>query len=141
MSEGKKGAGGRPKITTADFPSFWKEKLVSMGAEGCSDVEMRGFLNYICHETWERLLAEDAEFSETVKKARTACQIFWEKNGRLSLNDKDFSATLWYMNMKNRFGWSDKKEVKQTGTPPSVTLNVVPNKENADDSKDNTGTS
>ena len=104
---------GRLKITPADFPDDWEKGIIDLASEGASDVEIRGFLG-ICHETWVRLINEDQLFSETVKKARDLCRIWWEKNGRLNLETKDFSATLWYMNMKNRFGWADKQEVDHT---------------------------
>ena len=103
----------RPKITTDDFPENWENGIIELASQGASDVEIRDYLNGICHETWARLIEEDKEFSETVKKARLKCQVWWEKKGRLNLDEKDFSATLWYMNMKNRFGWADKQEVKQ----------------------------
>ena len=113
---------GRPKIQLSDFPKGWQKELIELGRVGASDVEMRGFLNCICHETWTRLIKEEPEFSETIKIASNACQVWWEKNGRLNLHDKDFSATLWYMNMKNRFGWADKREVDVTSKGDSVTM-------------------
>lgn len=124
---------GRPKLKLEDLPQNWQSELPAMGEQGCSDVELRNYLNGICHETWERLIKEEPQFSETVKIARLKCQVFWEKQGRINLSDKDFSPTLWYMNMKNRFGWSDKKEIKQTGTPPNIQLNVIPNKTASED--------
>lgn len=118
---------GRPKITTESFPEGWESELISIGEQGGSDVEMRAFLNGICHETWERLLREDSQFSETVKRARLLCQVWWEKNGRLNLDNKEFSYTGWYMNMKNRFGWKDKQEVAQDITSNGKDVGLVVN--------------
>lgn len=103
---------GRLKITTDEFPENWKDHVISLGEQGASDVEIRDYLNCICHETFTRLLREDEIFSETIKRARSKCQVWWEKNGRVNLESKEFNSTLWYMNMKNRFGWADKQETK-----------------------------
>lgn len=102
---------GRPKITTADFPEKWEKIVDSLYSQGASDVEIRVELD-ICHQTWDRLLKEDTEFAETIKKARQKCNAWWERKGRTELENDKFSSTLWYMNMKNRFGWADKQENK-----------------------------
>jgi len=117
---------GRPKIQLSDFPKGWEDAVIDLGSQGASDVEIRDYLNGICHETWTRLLDEEPHFSETIKKASLKCHVWWEKNGRLNLDNKEFSATLWYMNMKNRFGWADKQEIKQES------FNVTISKEDAD---------
>ena len=104
---------GRPKITLADFQENWKDEVLALASEGASEVEIRGLLN-ICNDTFYRLIEEDAVFSETIKKARENCRIWWEQKGRKNLENKEFSSTLWYMNMKNRFGWADKQEVDHT---------------------------
>lgn len=107
---------GRPKITLGDLPEEWKAKALTYYASGASDTEIRvNCLNGICHETWERLLAEEPEFSEAIKMGRDMSRAWWESNGRLNLENKDFSSTLWYMNMKNRFGWADKQQTELTG--------------------------
>jgi len=107
-------AGGRPKIMLSYLPENWKSKMITLAEQGASDVELRvTALDGICHETWIRLIAEEYEFSETVKRCGDKCRVWWEANGRCNLKDKDFNPTLWYMNMKNRFGWADKKEIKQ----------------------------
>lgn len=99
---------GRPKKTLDDLPANWKELADENYSQGGSDVELR--VEYdITHHTWDRLLKEEPEFLETIKTARQKCEAWWLKQGR-DIRDKDLNATLWYMNMKNRFGWADKSE-------------------------------
>ena len=102
---------GRPKITLNDLPEGWKEKTIELAKVGASDVEIRAeVLDCICHETWTRLIEEEPEFSETIKKAKLLCNLWWERKGRENLENGGFSYTGWYMNMKNRFNWKDKNE-------------------------------
>ena len=111
---------GRPPITLDKLPSDWKDKTIELATIGASDVEIRAeALDCICHETWTRLIKEEPEFSETVKKAKLLCNVWWEKNGRVNLENNAFSYTGWYMNMKNRFGWKDKTE--QSGETKTTT--------------------
>ncbi len=109
---------GRPKEKFTPWEG-WQDDILSLCKEGASDVEVRGLImeksvdrDTLHFDLWTRWLEEEAEFSETIKKGRELCQIWWEQNGRTNLKDGSFSATLWYMNMKNRFGWADKQEIK-----------------------------
>lgn len=117
---------GRPKLQLEDLPDNWKENMFELAKEGASDVELRvTALGGLCHETWTRLIQEEEEFSETVKKCGEECKVWWEKNGRVNLKSKDFNPTLWYMNMKNRFGWADKKEVKNEHSGEIKGINYI----------------
>ena len=115
---------GRLKIKLSELPKDWKEKALTLGKNGASDVEIRvEALGGICHETWTRLLKEEPIFSETIKKSRDFCKVWWQAQGRVNLKDKDFSPTLWYMNMKNRFGWRDRQDI--TSDNKAISINMV----------------
>ncbi len=114
---------GRPKITTEKFPDGWQEHIINEMSQGASRAEIYAWLN-IDKEVFTRLIEEDQEFSETIKSGERQSHAWWERKGRTELDNKDFSATLWYMNMKNRFGWRDKQETDITsgGQPIGVTV-------------------
>jgi hypothetical protein len=48
-------------------------------------------------------------------------EAWWEEEARRSLHDKEFQTALWFINMKNRFRWSDKTEVQVDG---NLSVNV-----------------
>ena len=101
---------GRP---TKYDPSMC-EIVVTLMAEGASRVEVCAELG-ICYETFQTYQEDHPEFSEAVKKGVQLCQAWWEREGRTNLKNKDFSYTGWYMNMKNRFKWTDRQEVEHSG--------------------------
>ena len=82
---------------------------MKLAREGASDVEIRAELG-ISDDLWYRWKKEEKEFSQTIKKANALCKAWWMKKGRKNLENRHFSPVLWYMNMKNRFGWKDKSE-------------------------------
>jgi len=91
-------------------------------------------INYIDNiisdkELAERLVKEEPEFSEAVKKGELLSRAWWERKGRINLENKYFNPTLWYMNMKNRFGWRDKQEIEHSGNAdsPVVVINAGSN--------------
>ena len=62
-----------------------------------------------------RWIDKHKSFSDSLKKAETYCQKWWEDRGHQMLNDKNLrqpQVTMWIFNMKNRFGWADKQEIK-----------------------------
>jgi len=106
----KKHPGGRPPKTINDLPDNWEENIINLSKEGMSEYEIRAELGITFH-LWYKLLENEKNlFSITIKKAQDLCQGWWMKQGRIALREKDFNSTLWYMNMKNRFGWKDKSE-------------------------------
>lgn len=109
-----KHAGGRPSKYK---PSMCKV-VVDLMSEGASKCEVCAELD-VCVDTIAEWCDEKGryfkpEFSLAVKKGLKLSQAWWERSGRKNLENKDFSYTGWYMNMKNRFGWTDKATVDHT---------------------------
>lgn len=105
--------GGRP----SKYDPKMLQVIEDMMKEGASKTEVCAKIG-ISHETMNQWCDStdenpyfNKEFSETVKKGQRLSEAWWEKNGRVNLENQKFNYTGWYMNMKNRFGWKDKQEV------------------------------
>lgn len=90
------------------------EVVIELMREGASQEEVIGSLD-ISKDTYYRWKEEHEEFSDAIKRGVRLSQTWWERQGRISLKDREFNYTGWYMNMKNRFKWADKQEVKNEG--------------------------
>jgi hypothetical protein len=121
---------GRPEKDLSLLWDNWYDDILELYSEGASDVEIKAM---ICQKTngkvrmsnslWDRWIEDYEEFSQTIKMGKLFSESWWNKNGRKNLENKDFNYTGWYMNMKNRFGWTDKisNDITSKGekiTPP-----------------------
>ena len=91
----------------------------------------------IARETFYRWIDEHPAFSNAVNEMRARSQAWWEKHGRLrTFDSKDFNATAFIFNMKNRFkdDWNDMQTVQHTGKVDGVILAPL---QPADDAPDN----
>lgn len=119
-----KNKGGRPKKTIESLHLNWKKIILDNMAEGASLEEIMTLLD-ISDRLYDRYMREEEEFSNTIKRGKQLSKAWWLKQGRLNLfsDPKSFSPTLWYMNMKNRFGWTDKQETNvNIQVPTSITI-------------------
>lgn len=91
------------------------DTVVALMAEGASKAEVCAELD-ISFETMNEWCKTNEVFSEAVKRGERLSEGWWQRHGRKQLENKDFNSTLWYMNMKNRFGWADKQENKTEHT-------------------------
>ena len=118
-------AGGRP-LETLDLEHGWHIKVLEMYRNGCSDVEVKAYIYELrgsfSNDLWDRWLRDEPEFSETVKMGKMLSEAWWHSKGRKSLENKDFNYTGWYMNMKNRFGWSDKHDIDHTTKGSAISV-------------------
>lgn len=111
----QKHPGGRPQKTIKDLPSNWKTIIEDNMKQGASKQEIKAKL-FISNDLFARLMREDKEFSETIKEYEQYSYAWWLTIARENLENKGFNAVLWYMNMKNRFGWKDKREIEHKNT-------------------------
>lgn len=109
---------GRPKEDLSSLPKDWYIEVLNEYKEGASDVEIKSLIynwrGKFSNDLWDRWIKEEPEFSETIKGGRMLSEAWWAKNGRKNLTNKDFNYTGWYMNMKNRFGWTDRTQTENT---------------------------
>lgn len=92
----------------------WKdefcEMLVKHMTKGNSFVTFGAIID-VTEETLHKWKREKPTFSESYKKGRLRSQLYWENLGKGQVigKFKGPSAT-WTFNMKNRFGWTDRRE-------------------------------
>lgn len=110
----EKNSVGRPQANL-NLPDGWEATVLELYQQGASDVEIKAQIiewrGSISNSLWNRWMKEEKKFSTTVKRGRILSAAWWEKKGRLNIDSKEFNSGLWFMNMKNRFGWADKKEI------------------------------
>ena len=70
---------------------------------------------------------KNEEFSDALKKGKDFSKGWWMSKGREALHVKGFNHGLWYMNMKNRFGWTDNQNIEHSVNPDknSIEIGVV----------------
>ncbi len=119
----KKNPVGRPKENPDDsLPKDWDKTILSLYEVGASDVEIKRWIyrqrGSFSNDLWERWNREHQKFSDTIKTGHMLAHAWWLECGRLNVMSVDapgsakINTGLWYINMKNRFGWADKVDNK-----------------------------
>lgn len=110
-------AGGRP----TDYRPEYCEKVIEMGKEGCSVVEMCAELEVARITLEHEWPSKHPEFSIALMNARSFSQAWWEKQGRQGIWESQggpkINAGLYSRSMAARFphDWRENSKVELTG--------------------------
>jgi hypothetical protein len=95
---------------------------IDLMSEGASITEVAAEIG-VERKTLYNWMDKHPDFLHAIKRGEELSQAWWEKQGRTNLKDQAFSYTGWYMNMKNRFKWSDRLSTEQAVTVlPPITI-------------------
>jgi len=102
---------GRP----TKYDKKYCEVVIELMAKGYSKEACAGAIG-IAKQTLYDWAKAHKEFSDAISIGEARCQFFWESMGVdytvFSKNGKQINGQVYGLNMKNRFNWSDKKEVQ-----------------------------
>ena len=79
-------------------------------------------------KTLHTYVEKHPEFAEAWEWGLTLAEAWWEEQGRLNLENKQFNTTMWYMNMKNRWKWRDTHDVTSGDEPlkqPEIAIRFI----------------
>ncbi len=83
---------------------------------GASDAEVMKIMKCTAKQ-FEKRYAENTEFRTFIDVGRMMAKAWWYEQARLNLQNKSFQGSLWFTNMRNRYGWSDKPEAANGEAP------------------------
>jgi DNA-binding XRE family transcriptional regulator len=92
----------------------YDEQIIEFMAQGYSKEAFAGKIG-VAEHTIYNWLKKQKSFLQATKKAEAKCRLFWEEMGIEMALSGSGNATAWIFQMKNRFGWRDKKEIETTG--------------------------
>jgi len=107
-------SGGRP----SDYKPEYCQKVLDLGAEGYSVVEMAAHIGVARATLETNWPAANPEFLEAFARARELSQAWWEGKGRTNLMADRFQAQLYSRSMAARFpnDWRESKQVDHRGS-------------------------
>ena len=98
---------GRP----TDYKDEYCQMLIEHMERGYS-FESFGGVVYASSKTLYNWCEKNPEFLQAKKIGENCCALWWEQAGQQGqARGSDFNQTVWIFNMKNRFGWRDKKDI------------------------------
>lgn len=112
--------GGRPTIYRPELC----EEVIPLLKQGMS-IEEIGLELDVGYSTIYKWMDLYPEFREAIKKGREFSHGWWLKAGRENLAGKDFNSGLWFMNMKNRFGWRNEQKEDVNESTKSLIEKIV----------------
>jgi len=99
-----------PMARPTKYKPEYCDFVIELMKEGASKAECSAAIG-IHKDTLYEWIKKYPKFSDSIKRGQYFSLGWWERQGRINLENKSFNYTGWYMQMKNRHGWSDKHEI------------------------------
>lgn len=94
---------GRPsRMDDPVFRDWVCDKVVEMGAQGCSPMEISAEID-VDYRTMDHWREVSPEFSRAMMRAKQLEQGWWERQAHENLKNRDFNANLWLKSAIFRF--------------------------------------
>lgn len=117
---------GRPRIGMEDLREGWKEMVIDAYEEGATDIEVSRVVLRIGKGTFNKLLKEDKEFSDTVQAGREYAEAWYMKQLRKSIwSEVRFNYQSMAMTLRNRFGYDAKQNREVEDLLTEIVVNFV----------------
>jgi hypothetical protein len=103
------------------------DMLINFMSKGYSIEAFAGHVNATVASVYRWLKHPDlGDFREAKSIGEAKQRKFWEQAGRLGLMGKikGFNTSVWIFNMKNRYGWSDKRVDDETKEFESIVIEM-----------------
>lgn len=114
-------AGGRPTKYDASIC----DTLPELFSEGASIAEVCVKLG-IHKDTFYAWKEKYPEFSDSIKHGLSLAEAWWSRIGvEGTLGSRPINPTMWIFNMKNRFAWTDRREVSMDEDTREAVSNVT----------------
>lgn len=135
----KKKPAAKPEGYTFGRPTEYKPEYCEVAIEalkkGFSKEAVAGHIG-ICKDTLYKWIKRHKDFADAIAQGVELSRIHWEKiaidHVVFSKNGVQISPQVWSLNMKNRFGWSEKKEI-ELGEETRATVKLAYSLDEADD--------
>jgi len=109
---------GRP----TKYKPEYCDTVIEVMEKGFSKEAVAGHIG-ISKDTLYKWIKKHEEFSDSIKRGVEISRVFWEELGIEMVTAGQGNAASWIFNMKNRFGWKDKKEITGAeGQPLGVVI-------------------
>ncbi len=113
-----------------DLQDDWVEQIMDMFAQGLSQAEVAARfpvkpgkkITWKIYEHW----LDKPDFREIIEDGLFLSLAWWEREGRTNIGNRQFNAVLWYMQMKNRYGYRDRIEQTNIQREEKPKLNRKP---------------
>lgn len=133
---------GRPKRDgTTPVELFkkqeWVNKLYKLAKQGAGMAEIAGEMN-MTRDNLYKLMDSHEYIRDIIDNCKQFSLMWWERAGRVNIENRSFNAYLYSLNMVNRHGWTSSKNKSDTTAEIKTKEQPLPNSEGLIDSLINT---